>query len=204
MFQSTHLTNSWSFVTFIQLIIFPSAYPMKVDLHSLILIVQHLSINIYVKHVRHFSLRWWLLQVLTVLAWFSRMIKSIFPYKIHIVILLLESEIQLFKDQEAFKVAIMNFMIQYLNGWNNITWHALLQKSIFNPSILPPLAKQLRVDEDTFARGSQGLLKNGIHRKGKNVDRMKVMVVKHLAAQRQDLSFLIKFFNFLYLLLYIT
>lgn len=31
-------------------------------------------------------------------------------------------------------MAIMNFMIQSLDGWNNLTWQAMLQVTRFNPS----------------------------------------------------------------------
>lgn len=54
------------------------------------------------------------------------------------------------------------------------------------------LSKELGVDADTFARIFQGLLKNCIHRKGKNVDWMKVLVVTHLSSHRKDHPFLVQ------------
>jgi len=58
------------------------------------------------------------------------------------------------------------------------------------------LAKGLGIDEDTSTRNFQGLLKNGIHWKGKQVDWIKVVVVIDLSAQRQDLPFLMQVFQF--------
>lgn len=47
-------------------------------------------------------------------------------------------KIHIFKVHEVFKSAIMNFMIQPLNGWNNLTRQDLLQTKSFNPSLRLP------------------------------------------------------------------
>lgn len=47
-------------------------------------------------------------------------------YFFNIMFLSFQSESPLFTGHETFQIAIMNFMIQSLNGWNNITWQAML------------------------------------------------------------------------------
>lgn len=46
------------------------------------------------------------------------------------------------------------------------------------------LSEKLGENEDTLVRGFRGFSKNGIHRKGKHVDWIKVVIVTHLASHR--------------------
>lgn len=57
------------------------------------------------------------------------------------------------------------------------------------------LAKNLCVDKDAPARVFRGLLKIGIHQRGKDVHWVKVVVVTCLSTHRQDLPSYVNFFQ---------
>lgn len=57
------------------------------------------------------------------------------------------------------------------------------------------LAKEHDVDKDISTKILQGLLKNGIHKKGKHVDWIKLMGVTHLSVHRKELPFIVQVFQ---------
>lgn len=96
---------------------------------------------------------------------------------------LLGSKIHLFKYHEVFNTTTLNSMIQSLNGWNNITWQALLQETSFNPSVcLLRSSVQTRTHPQ---EASKVFLKSGIHQIGKHVYWVKV--VTRIFSHRKDL-----------------
>jgi len=46
------------------------------------------------------------------------------------------------------------------------------------------LTNKLGVDEDISVRGFHGLFKDGIHKKGKHVDWVNVVIVPHISTHR--------------------
>lgn len=54
------------------------------------------------------------------------------------------------------------------------------------------LSKEFDVVEDTFTRSFRGLLNDGCHRKGKNVNWLEIVAMVYLSADKQDLQIFVQ------------
>lgn len=165
---------------------------MTVVSHPLIFIVQHLSIHIFVKQARHFSLRWWL--CMPSLSWHDYWEWS---YLFYLTIFRLWSHFShwkfTFSNILGFQAGHHEFY-DLIAKWMEQTYlESFVSNKKFRSFLV--LAKEFDVDEDTSTRSFQIFLKNGIHKKGKHVDWMKVVVVTHLSTHKQDLPFLVQVFQ---------